>query len=236
MEHILMDHAEIERDDIVEGYVTGRLAPGQVARFEEHYLDCAECIDAVETAERLRRGLEEVASRETALAIGRTSILAALAARLARPSGALAAGFLLVLALLPAGLAWRQAEHRADRLASELAAARGPQANAAVVTLEPLRGESTPARRLSVPSGSGPVVLLVELGDGEGHGAAPRYEAVLSDASGELWRTSELIPDHQGAVAISLPASFLEPGDHELLLRALESAAPPLSFKLRVTR
>ena len=50
-----MNHSDIEEHHVVERYVAGKLAPREVARFEEHYLDCAACCDAVEDATRLHR-------------------------------------------------------------------------------------------------------------------------------------------------------------------------------------
>nr|MCH9649462.1 zf-HC2 domain-containing protein [Deltaproteobacteria bacterium] len=56
----MMKHQQIDAESTVERYVTGRLTEEEAVRFEEHYLDCPRCIDNVEAAERLHRGLSEV--------------------------------------------------------------------------------------------------------------------------------------------------------------------------------
>ena len=46
------------------------LSDGEAADFEEHYLDCQACINRVEEAERLERGLRSVAEQEVEKAVG----------------------------------------------------------------------------------------------------------------------------------------------------------------------
>ncbi len=53
----MMDHRLIEAEAVVERYVTGRLTDEESLQFEEHFLDCAQCIENVEITERLQRGL-----------------------------------------------------------------------------------------------------------------------------------------------------------------------------------
>lgn len=112
-----MDHRTIDAENIAERYVTGRLAPGQAADFEEHYLDCPACCARVEAAERLERGLRRLAEDA-----------AAGAPRVVRPARwtpsprwGLAAAAVLVVALLPAGYGFREIQ----RLRGDLAATRG---------------------------------------------------------------------------------------------------------------
>jgi hypothetical protein len=52
-----MDHRDIDQDAWAERYLTGRLSPKELERFEAHLVDCAACIDQVETARALRSGL-----------------------------------------------------------------------------------------------------------------------------------------------------------------------------------
>lgn len=112
-----MDHSYIDEHQIAERYLMGRLAPGEAAQFEEHSLSCAECLDRLETAERLQAGLRAVAAREVAAEAVKLGLLARLARSRVAP---LALTGLLVAAVVPAGLLWR----RAGRLEGELAQAR----------------------------------------------------------------------------------------------------------------
>jgi hypothetical protein len=114
-----MDHRTIDADNVAERYVTGRLAPEEAARFEEHYLDCPDCCARVEAAERLQRGLRRLAE-EAAGGATRAALDARPAGWGRSPRLAWAAAAVLALALLPAGLEMR----RIRELRGELARAR----------------------------------------------------------------------------------------------------------------
>ncbi len=112
-----MDHSYIDENQVAELYLMGKLPPEEAARFEEHSMSCAECLDRLETAETLRLGLRTVAAREVAAEAVKLGLLARLVRFRMAP---LALTGLLVAAVLPAGLLWR----RADHLESELARTR----------------------------------------------------------------------------------------------------------------
>jgi hypothetical protein len=112
-----MDHTYIDEHLIAERYLQGKLSPEEAAVFQEHSLSCAECLDRLETAETLQEGLRRIAAQEVATAAVRTGLLARAVRSRFTPW---VTTFLLVAALLPAGLLWR----RADRLEGELAALR----------------------------------------------------------------------------------------------------------------
>lgn len=230
MEAGVMEHVEIERDDVVERYVAGKLTPEDEERFEEHFLDCPACVRAVEDAERLHRGLTLVAAEDLA---ARRTVLAAAAALLRSRSGALLASLVLVLAILPAGLAWRQAGRLGDELDTarrELAGERRPRINTPVLTLEPFRAGEAPVQEISLAPEPEWIVLLVELGDA----AEASYRATLTRPDGtSVWEASGLLPSYLGEVSLSLHSSSLPPG--ECVLR-LEGAADRHAFPLRVTR
>lgn len=139
-----MDHRTIDRENVAERYVTGRLPPAEAAAFEEHYLDCPACCDRMEAAERLQRGIRRLAEEAAEGGAGRRPL-----ARAGRsPAWGLAAAAVLVLALLPAGFESR----RASLLERDLAAARGELARAQAAALAPdrtpkLAGDLAQARR-----------------------------------------------------------------------------------------
>lgn len=228
-----LDHRELDEQLTIERYVAGRLSEEETARFEEHYLECPECLERLELAERFHRALSGVAAEEAALVVKR-GLLAALV-RLARSRAApwLAAALLAVL-ILPAGLVWRRAVH----LEEELTAARRPRVNLPLVYLSPARsgpGEGAPDVRLRLTAEPRWIVLALEPGGAPG----AAYRATLADPGGEtLWQSDAARADRAGTVVVSLPSSLLVPGDYRLALEPLphagEPAAPAVSFPFRV--
>ena len=82
---------QIERDDIAERYVAGRLGDEDRARFEAHYFDCARCLERVEQLESVRDAL-------TSGVVATTSVTRP-SRRLWHVVGGLAAAAILVLAV-----------------------------------------------------------------------------------------------------------------------------------------
>jgi hypothetical protein len=59
-----MDHQYINEFDLVERYSMGRLTAEETAEFEEHFVDCAHCIDRLETTKAFVGGLRLAASEQ----------------------------------------------------------------------------------------------------------------------------------------------------------------------------
>ena len=112
-----MNHSYIDEHQVAELYLLGKLPPEEAARFEEHSMSCPECLDRLETAEKLRLGLRTVAAHEVAVEAVKLGLLARLMRSRLAP---LALTALFLIAALPAGLLWR----RAGRLEGELARTR----------------------------------------------------------------------------------------------------------------
>lgn len=112
-----MDHSYIDDHQVAELYLLGRLSPEEAARFEEHSMSCPQCLDRLETAEKLRVGLRTVAAREVASEAVKLGLLVRLVRSRLAPFVLTA---LLLAAVLPAGLLWR----RAGRLEGELTRTR----------------------------------------------------------------------------------------------------------------
>jgi hypothetical protein len=108
-----MNHADVEELEVVDRYLRGRLAEEEAVQFEQHYLSCPACLDHLEAAEGLERGLKRAvaqdATRAVQVAAARQLAVVAWLTRLGRSRQAalLATGLLLVL-LVP-GLALRRA-------------------------------------------------------------------------------------------------------------------------------
>jgi len=134
-----MDHQTIDETHVVERYLLGQLSPQEAETFEDHYVDCAECLDRLELSRRLRQGLLQVATEDAvqAVVVQRLGLLARLS-RLGRSRHlGLALAAAAVLLLLPAGLLLREV-HRLD---GELIEARKKP------TVEPGRQEAEAARK-----------------------------------------------------------------------------------------
>ncbi|HEX3531630.1 MAG TPA: hypothetical protein VH988_31615 [Thermoanaerobaculia bacterium] len=134
-----MDHQTIDETHVVERYLLGQLSTQEAETFEDHYVDCAECLDRLELSRRLRQGLLQVATEEAvqAAVVQRLGLLARLA-RLGRSRQlGLALAAAAVLLLLPAGLLLREVR----RLDGELIEARKQP------SAEPGRQEAEAARK-----------------------------------------------------------------------------------------
>jgi hypothetical protein len=245
-----MDHPSIDSGNLAERYVTGRLAPEEAARFEEHYLDCPSCCARVEAAERLQRGLRRLAEEAAA---GAPS-----AGWSRSPRLALAAAALLAIGLVPAWVELREAQRLrsdlaagkapAERLAAvegelqqtrrdlaaeaekraaltrEIAADRLPQASLPVLALTPARG-SNPVRTLKLPAKPGWVALWVEPGDID----FPAYRATLSKEQGAaVFQASPLALNDLGALLVTVYSTSLAPGAYRLDLEGLPASGAPV--------
>jgi len=106
-----MDHKQIEQSDLIDRYLMGQLSVDEQEQFEEHFVDCAVCVDRLTTTKDLIQGLRHVASHQAA---EREAYLPAPIPwysryRLAPKWWALASGFLLLIALSAAVIMFNRA-------------------------------------------------------------------------------------------------------------------------------
>jgi hypothetical protein len=101
-----MDHQYIEGHNILDRYLQETLSAAERTRFEEHFIDCAECLDRLEMTEDFRGALRTVAAEHAATSS--TSVRPGLRAWLMGLTGgrqvALAAAAILLLIALPTAL------------------------------------------------------------------------------------------------------------------------------------
>src|SRR5579864_3315618 len=57
-----MQHPEIESECLIDRYVRNTMPPAQRQAFEEHFLDCPQCLDQLEAAASLRQAMRESAA------------------------------------------------------------------------------------------------------------------------------------------------------------------------------
>lgn len=130
----------------------------------------------------------------------------------------------------------RERRSRAE-LQERLARSLAPQPNTPIVRLSPLRSlGGEPADRLLLAPETGFVVLSLELPSSD----YPSYRVRLARtgaAREPVWSQAGLLPNAEGALALSVHASMLGAGDYEAVVEGLApggKAVPVGRFTLRV--
>lgn len=228
-----LDHDFIERHDVVGLYVTGRLSQDDVARFEEHYLDCPECIAEIQAAERLQRGLSRAVAQDAA----KVGLGQMIARALGRPGMAwiMVAALLAVAAGLPT--LWMQGrvaslEERLIQAHVDRSLALQPGINTPVIELGPMRGSGSSTYSLSLPPTPGWLVLASTV-----EPKSETYEAILTTTKDrKIWQADGLQPDPAGKIHISFHSSQFEPGVYhlELITTPAESGTGSTRYRLEI--
>jgi hypothetical protein len=244
----MMDHKEIEDRQIVSLYLARKLSAEERTRFEEHFVECSQCLDELELTEGFRTALRNADPQTTrggphAL----QGPLAWIAQMGSRQQAALVAGvFVLVVApllsllIFSANLRRQIEEERKDaesyreryevekqarvEAESKLAQSALPQFAAPLYSVPLTRSvdasDSAGATQVILPRADTPAIILsLEM--------APlpefqSYRARLSDAAGNVvWSTTQIPPPPASALAISLRPNLLHPGNYALTLEGL---------------
>lgn len=247
-----MDHVKIEDDNLVERYLLGQLAPAEAAGFEDHYLDCPECLEKLELSRRLRDGLKEVAA-EDGRQLARTAVLTWLLRRGRAFQAGLGVAF-LTLAILPWALLAPRVSRLAgesERLSGELAMALSPQIRMPAYSLSPERSGpgGEPSTRITLGSTPEWVVLALQLPPTQSPSPAAAYRVRLLQAEAEpLWQSGQLEPDASGTfprrgtgerLTLSVHSSWLDAADYVVELESLTpegDVQPVTRFAFRVRR
>lgn len=218
-----MDHVTIEEQNVVERYLMGRLGAAEATRFEEHYLDCPQCLDHLELSRRIYRGMKEIVA-EDGKNLARTAFLAWLLRRgrvlQVTFAAALLAAAILPWALLTPAVSRLSGEH--ERLTGELAQALSPQARTPIYLLSPERSASAaPSTRITLRSTTPEWVVLAL--QPPPFASSPTYRVGLRPALTEnfLWQSGQLASDASGRVTLSVHSTWLEAADYVIDLEAL---------------
>jgi hypothetical protein len=210
-----MDHSFIERTDVIDRYVRGTMPPAERSEFEEHYLDCEDCLEQLELARSLREGIKVCAAQAS---------VAATQPRL-RSSGwfswrlaTAAAMAVLLISAIPSVILYRSLESTRTELDQETRKAdqliNAPLFPPAVYTLSPTRGVQA-TRTIRIPESPRWILLALELDASQHHG----YRAVLRDGTGQTaWTSGDLKADGPDAIGVALPSRILQPGEYTLVL------------------
>ena len=234
-----MEHSFIERTDVIDRYVRGTMPPAERSEFEEHFLDCQECLDQLELARSLREGIKVCAAQPSGAAVARPQSRPGFSGWFSWRPAAAAAMAVLLISAIPSVVLYRSLEStrgdldRETRKADQLLNA--PVLPPAVYTLSPTRGAQA-TRSIKIPDSPRWVLLALELDTSQYHD----YRAILRDGSGQTaWTSGSLKADSPDAIGVAFPSRVLQAGEYVLVLEGqtasggYESLA---SFPLRAAR
>jgi hypothetical protein len=232
-----MESGRVHETSWPEEYATGRLPAEQRVEFESHLIGCPECLDRVESAERMQAGFQALERRRPAVAPSPARRLAgprwgtrlawaaaaAAAVAVAVWSGALhTRGVEQALARERDALARTEAELARTRAQLERAqkpaeaTAPGPGKTTGripVLALLTTRGSDVPS--VMLPPGGQPVALWVE------RELPVRFEhyhvTVRSEQGADVFQ-DDVAPATRDALLVALDASLLPPGRYTLSL------------------
>jgi Putative zinc-finger len=224
-------HQDIERRDIVESYLRGRLPDDDRQAFEEHFFACDECFAMLKAAEKFA-GFVRQAAESGALPAAQEESRVWPAGWL-RPAFAFSAAAVLILSGLTGWLALvemprlrresasqsrlveQQRQHGAA-LEKQLAMNRPPagEANLPLLMLEASRASTS--NTVTVPAGASHLVLWIEIGPGA---RSESFRLEIRTLAGQPVETLEgLVRNGYGALAASLPAERVQPGTYKARL------------------
>lgn len=249
MRGMSMDHQELDDHQVPERYLRGQLTPEETDRFEDHLLECPECVERLELAERFQVALRGVVAEDAARAGVGAGIIAALVGGGRRRGLAwLLTIALIAAAALPSGVLLRRINRLDDeraRLEEDLRLATAPRLAPSVLRLGPQRGAvgaggaagaGGPTHRITLTEQPEWIVLLLELE------AETEARTCLVDLEGPdgsvLLKSGPIDRGVDGNVVLTLHSSTLKPGDHLLGLACstADGPDPRLPFSFRVIR
>jgi hypothetical protein len=240
-----MEHSYIEDNALVDRYVTRKLGAEERAAFEEHFLDCRQCLDQLKFAESLQSGIRTFAADAAPLteAPARSLFLGWFAGGWWRLAVPVAAALLIVL--LPVSVLLRRYRNEAVRVEVASADLRNKytalrqqldhaQLGAAVFILSETRGAQTGAtQRVPIPRTPQWIVLAIERDVSQFRS----YRTTLRNNGGQtVWQSDPIEPISPDAIGVSFPSSLLAPGDYTIQLEGLAPTGRPellatLSFR-----
>jgi hypothetical protein len=240
-----MTHEEIDERNIAERYVLRTLPPDESARFEEHFVDCPDCQDRIETAERLRSGLKPITTAvPSRLPIGRAwpRMAWVSAAGVAMAAG-VALFFFVQLATVRRQLEESRVEsrdwrRRYDGLFRQPSPGPQPLVGATYylsTTRDAQSARSEPVNRITLRPGLKWIMLSPE------DGIDPHFRSLrasLKDSNGRaVWEQNELPVMSREALSVAVPTDLLHRGDYVLTLEGLAGSGRYLAvgvYRMRV--
>jgi hypothetical protein len=241
-----MDHSYIEEHNLVERYVRGTLPATERTAFEEHFLDCPECLDKMEIARSLRKGIR-IAAADMVLApeAAGSTLGGWLRSFFGWRRVAAVAAACLVIASLTGVVLYRQLVHTRNELdRAQLAFVRERENARAVLrdaqqdpllvyVLNQSRGAGEP-KMIELPRSPKWVVLSIEADVSQ----FSSYGAILQNQNGQvIWRGDVIQPSSPDMIAVPVLSTLLTPGAWTLRLEGRDAAGrhvPMFRFSLQV--
>lgn len=236
-----MTHEEIERRDIAEEYIRGRLNAQERAAFEDHYFACDACFENVQRLQQFAAGIHDAAQTGALPPLTNTNWL--------QPAFYAAAAAAVAMA---AGLGWtllrerprleaeithyrdasRAQQRRVTELESKLSA-RSASANLPLLMLEATRAQQSP--KFSVPPDAEQIALWMEPPPAP---TATLYRLEIADPAGRIMHVIEgARANTYGALAIALPAQPLHPGTYTARLYRTPAGSPLIAdYRFEIVR
>ncbi len=201
-----MDHHEVQERDLVNRYLLGLLPAAERARFEDHFVDCLQCLDDLELTRDFRQALRAGVAEEMA----RNSLTAGLRAWLARPYRGLVLGALS--ALVVSSAVWIVNGNRGSQPGDDVLL---PQVN---VPIHVLSSKRSPGAEQSWPAGQW---MSLEMIVGELRDVAV-YRVTVRDRNSVVWQRET--PYRNGSVVATFPPGSLSAGEFSIELEGLSSS------------
>jgi hypothetical protein len=230
-----MDHQFIEDRDVVWRYLTDRLEPEEVVDFEDHFVDCPNCLEALETEGDLQRALRHMPPARTSPAESGTRT----PQRVRSLAAWTAAAAVLVAAVSLGGAYVRMRRELADATTrigvleqqNVESLARSAAPPVAVFELRESDGsrsanDANDTAAVDIPPAVSLVVLALPV---ENAAAYLRFQAEIfrttpADTQGRsTWRTAPLFPASSASVGVSVPPALLPPGTYRIVLEGVTS-------------
>jgi len=219
-----MEHQYAEENNFAARYVIGRLSPEESVPFEEHFVDCPQCLADIETEREVVAGLKTVAARN------------AVAERVPspmrwRPHLAWAAGLVILASITWWGLRqeagkwaalYGQEKDARQALERRLAQSEAqPAAAAPIFALVTTRSADTTDSPNRIPLPTSPQWMVLALDRG-GLPAFPAYRVRLLDSAGQVvWTGDRLRSVSPETLGIGLNSRLLREGAFVLAIDGL---------------
>ncbi len=247
-----MMHEHIEDEEVFERYARNQLGPAERQAFEEHFFACEECFEKLQATERFIAGVRdaarrgrlaaEVPARTAAWRVGAWFIPAFGVSACAALGLAALSGWLYFFQLprMRGQLSQSAAELRSEqakRAALEQEVARGNQAevNVPLVMLQATRDVQASPNEVVLPRSAQHLLLWLEVPPGNSRS----YRLQLDTADNRpVQKLENLKRNPYGALAVSLPAEVLQPGEYRIRVSRQEPLPTTLlgEYRLRVRR
>lgn len=222
-----MEHEHVEQHDIVSRYLRRSLTPGEVQDFEAHFIDCADCQDALDHESGFQDALKRVLPSTASAPSGS-----------GRTAGWLAAAAVLALAA-SGSVAYLRMRHALEDASSRVRVLEQQVAEARVRADAPMAmavfdltdtdvtrsaAGAADATVVAVPSSASIVVLSLQV---QNAGAYRQFRAELVRAAptgrdeSSVWRGDPLFRSSSSSVGVGVPSAVLQPGAYHVILEGV---------------